>query len=236
MNNAVQLLSLIVEQMNNTFNYKMRRPDPKYIRLAVIIAAVLFVILLIGGYIAYTKREAILQHELVKAKAKAKSQYHLDLNIGSAHFTGLSTITCNNITIVPEGRDTLLNISHFDVRIKLLPLLFGKIKLANVDLQNGHLNLTDIKGVKNFDFLFKKKKDSTATHKADLSELSNNLINEVLYKIPDNLGMNNFLLSYTNDSTSFKILTKIAKIDDGDLTSTIKVNDTATWHFAGTMH
>jgi hypothetical protein len=236
MNNAVLLLPLIFEHMSDTLNNKMRRPNPKYIRLAVIVAAVLFVILLIGGYIAYTKREAILQHELVKAKAKAKSQYHLDLNIGSAHFTGLSTITCDNITIVPEGRDTLLNISHFDVRIKLLPLLFGKIKLANVDLQNGHLNLTDIKGVKNFDFLFKKKKDSTATHKSDLSELSNNLINEVLYKIPDNLGMNNFLLSYTNDSTNFKILTQVAKIDDGDLTSTIKVNDTATWHFAGTMH
>lgn len=216
----------------------MHRLNPKYIRLAGIIVASLFVILFIGGYIAYTKREAILQSEIVKAKAKAKKDYHLDLQIGSAHFTGLTTVTCTDITIVPENRDSLLSIKHFDVSIKLFPLLFGNIKLANVDLLNGHLNLTDIKGVKNFDFLFKKKADSTATHnKVDLSELSNNLIKEVLYKIPDNLVVNNFLVSFKNDTTQLKLLTQTAKIDDGDLTSTIKINDTvATWHFAGTMH
>ncbi|GAA4103154.1 biosynthetic peptidoglycan transglycosylase [Mucilaginibacter panaciglaebae] len=216
----------------------MRRLHPKYIRLAVIIAASLFVLLLIGGYIAYNKRESILQHEITKAKERAKKQYRLDLIIGSAHFTGLTTITCTDITIVPENRDSLLSIKHFDVSIKLFPLLFGNIKLANVDLLNGHLNLTDIKGVKNFDFLFKKKTDSTQTHtKVDLGELSNNLIKQVLYKIPDNLLVNNFLVSFTNDSTQLKLLTQTARIDDGQLSSTIKLNDTvATWHFSGTMH
>ncbi|MCC8424520.1 biosynthetic peptidoglycan transglycosylase [Mucilaginibacter sp. UR6-11] len=219
-------------------NSLMHRLNPKYIRLAGIVAASLLVILLIGGYIAYTKREGILQHEITKAKAKAKSLYHLNLQIGSAHFTGLTTITCTDITIVPENRDSLLTVKHFDVSIKLWPLLFGNIKLANVDLLNGHLNLTDLKGIRNFDFLFKKKADSTqARAKVDLSELSNNLIKQVLYKIPDNLIVNNFLVSFTNDSTKLKLLTQTAKIDDGDLTSTLKINDTvATWHFAGTMH
>ena len=97
--------------------------------------------------------------------------------------------------------------------IKLWPLLFGNVKLGNVVLQNGHLNLTDIKGVKNFDFLFRKKKDSTEMHtRADLGELADNLINEVLYKIPDNLDMQNFLVSFTNDSTSLKLLTQTAKL------------------------
>ncbi|MES2425680.1 MAG: biosynthetic peptidoglycan transglycosylase [Bacteroidota bacterium] len=216
----------------------MRRLKPKYIRIAGIVAATLFIVLLIGGYIAYSKREEILQHEIAKAKLKAKKEYNLNLQIGSAHFTGLTTVTCTDIIIVPENRDSLLNIKHFDVSIKLFPLLFGNIKLANVDLLNGHLNITDIKGVKNFDFLFKKKRDSTqTTNKSDLSELANNLVKQVLYKIPDNLVVNNFLVSFTNDSTQLKVLTQTAKIDDGDLTSTIKINDTvATWHFAGTMH
>jgi hypothetical protein len=216
----------------------MRRLNPKYIRIAVIVAVSLVVILLIGGFVAYSKREAILQHEIAKAKETAKSKYHLNLQIGAAHFTGLTTVTCTDIVIIPENRDSLLNIKHFDVSIKLFPLIFGNIKLANVDLLNGHLNLTDIKGIKNFDFLFKKKADSTQTHtKVDLSELSNNLIKQVLYKIPDNLLVNNFLISFTNDSTRLKLLTTTAKIDDGELTSTIKLNDTvATWHFSGTMH
>jgi hypothetical protein len=216
----------------------MRRLNPKYIRIAGIVAASLLILLLIGGFIAYGKREAILQSQIVKAKLKAKRQYNLNLEIGSAHFTGLTTVDVTDITIIPENRDSLLNVKHFQVSIKIWPLIFGNIKLADVNLENAYLNLTDIKGVKNFDFLFKKKQDSLKTHtKVDLSELSNNLIKQVLYKIPDNLNVNNFQVSFTNDTTRLKLLTETAKIDDGDLTSTIKINDTvATWHFSGIMH
>lgn len=212
--------------------------NPKYIRIAKIVGVVLLVILLIGGYIAYSKRESILQIELAKAKLKAKRDYNLDFKYASAKFVGLSTVEFKGLTIVPEGKDTLLKIDRFDVGIKLFPLLFGKVKLADVELENGHLNLTNLNGVKNFDFLFKHKTDSTATHtKVNLADLANNLVNEVLYKIPDNLNMSNFLLTYTGDSTNVKLLTKSAIIDGGKLTSTIVVNDTlGTWHFAGTLH
>src|SRR5437879_55091 len=171
----------------------MRRPISKYIRVAGIVAVFLIILLLIGGYIAYNKREAYLQSAISKAKLKAKKDYNLDVKIGSAHFTGLSTVSFSNITVVPDQRDSLLNINRFDVSIKLMPLLFGDIKLANVVFDNGHLNLTDIKGVKNFDFLFKKKKDTTEKKTStDLSELANNLMKQVLYKIPDNLDLKNF--------------------------------------------
>ncbi|TWJ03520.1 transglycosylase [Mucilaginibacter frigoritolerans] len=215
----------------------MRRLNPKYIRIAGIVVASLLVILLIGGYIAYSKREALLLHAIEKAKAKAKRNYNLDLEIGSAHFTGLSTVAFTDITVVPAQRDSLLSIKQFEVSVKILPLLFGEVKLAEVNLKDAHLNLTDINHVKNFDFLFKKKKDTTEKTKVNLAELSYNLVNQVLYKIPDDLSVNNFLISFKNDSSSFKLLTQTAAIKDGQLTSTININDgAATWHFAGRMH
>ncbi len=216
----------------------MRRPNPKYIRIALIVLASIVIILLIGGYIAYSKREAILQKAITKAQAKAKHDYNLDLKIGSAHFTDLSTVAFTDISIVPLQRDSLLSIKRFEVSVKLMPLIYGDIKLADVILADGHLNLTDINHVKNFDFLFKKKKDTTEnSSKVDLSELSNNLINQLLYKIPDNLTLNNFLVSFKGDSTSLKMLTKTALIKNGQLTSTIILNDgEATWHFEGRLH
>lgn len=216
----------------------MRRVNPKYIRIAGIIAASLIIILLIGGYIAYSKREALLQHEIVKAKEQAKKSYNLDLEIGSATFNGLSTVAFNNITIVPAQRDSLLSIKKFEISVKLLPLIIGDIKLGDMILQDAHLNLTDINHVKNFDFLFKKKKDTTEnTSKVDLSELASRLINEVLYKIPDNLNLKNFLVSFKNDSVDYKVLTQSALIKDGRLTSTINLNNgEATWHVDGRMH
>jgi hypothetical protein len=216
----------------------MHRPNSKYIRIAGIIAICLIILFLIGGYIAYTKRGAFLQSAISKAKLKAKKDYNLDLEIGSAHFIGLSTVSFSDITIVPDKRDSLLSIKKFDISIKLMPLIFGNVKLANVVLDNGHLNLTDIKGVRNFDFLFKKKKDTTEKKtRADLSELANNLMKQVLYKIPDDLDLKNFLVTFKNDSAGVKLLAQTAVIKDGKLSSTIKVDDgAATWHFAGKMH
>jgi len=216
----------------------MRRPIPKYIRIGGIVVISLIILLLIGGYIAYGKREAILQKEIAKAKEKAKKDYNLNVNIGSAHFTGLATVSLSDITVVPDQRDSLLSIKKFDVSIKIIPLLFGNVKLADVVLDNGHLNLTDVKGIKNFDFLFKKKKDTTEKkERADLSVLANNLVKQVLYKIPDDLDLRNFLITFKKDSAGIKLLAQSAVIKDGKLSSTIKVNDTlATWHFAGKMH
>jgi hypothetical protein len=140
---------------------------------------------------------------------------------------------------VPKDRDSLLRIHKLDIDVKLLPLIVGNIKLADVTLEDGFLNLTKIKGVANYDFLFKKKKDrdSTSKSKVNLADLSYKLINEVLYKIPEDLQLKNFSIAYREDSTRVKLLTQTALIDDGDLTSTIRVNDgESTWHLAGKMH
>jgi hypothetical protein len=215
-----------------------KRINPKYIRAAGIILAVIVVIVLVCGYIAYSKREELLQRQLAKAELKAKRDYNLDIKIGSANFTGLNTVAFSDISIVPENRDSLLNIKTLSVTVKLMPLILGEVKLADVSLEDGHLNLTDVNKVKNFDFLFKKKKDTTETsNKLNIADLANNLIKEFLYKIPDNLNLKNFLVTVTADTSHLKLLTTTAEISNGILTSTIIVDDnTATWHFTGKLH
>ena len=217
----------------------MQRIKPKYIRIGGIVLATLLIIVLIAGYIAYSKREAFLQKELVSAEVKAKRDYNLDIKIGSANFTGLNTVSFSDITIVPQDRDSLLAIKKLSVSVKLMPLIIGEVKLGEVTLDDAHLNLTDINKVKNFDFLFKKKKDTTANtdSKLNLADLANHLINQFLYKIPDDLNLKNFLLTYTSDTSHLKLLTTTATIKGGNLTSTIIVDDgQATWHFVGKMH
>jgi len=136
----------------------MKRLNPKYIRIAAYILVPLILILLIGGYIAYSKRGALLEKAIDKAKLKAKRDYNLDVKIGSAQFTGLSTVAFSDISIVPDGRDSLLNIKNFSVSVRIMPLLLGEVKLSDVVLQDGFIHLINKNGVKNFDFLFKKKK------------------------------------------------------------------------------
>ncbi len=216
----------------------MHRPNPKYIRIALIVFASLIIVLIVGGVVAYSKRETLLQSMIAKAKAKAKREYNLDVKIGGAHFTGFSTVSFAGISIVPFQRDSLLRINTFEVSVKLLPLIFGNVKLSDVSLQNGFVNLTSKNGVRNFDFLFKKKRDSTTTKsKVDLGELANNVVNDILYKIPDNLNLKNFNITFADDSNQVKLAMTAARINDGKLTSTINVNNgESIWHFAGIMH
>ena len=57
-------------------NLKNIHINPKYIRIAAIVLASFFVLLLAGGYIAYSKRETLLQKAIAKAKEKARSTYN----------------------------------------------------------------------------------------------------------------------------------------------------------------
>lgn len=158
----------------------------KYLKIGAWVLGVFLLLLVSLGAIAYSKREALLKKMIAKAIAKADKDYGLDVKIGSAGFSGLSAVRMRNISVVPKDRDTLSTINDITVGVKLFPLLFGNVKLSEINLDKGKLNIVLRDTLTNLDFILKrKKKDSTtSSNKVALSDLANNLLNEVLYKIP----------------------------------------------------
>jgi hypothetical protein len=212
----------------------------KYYKIGAWVLGVFFLLLISLGAIAYSKREALLKKMMAKAIAKAKKEYGLTVRIGKAGFSGLSTVSMESISVVPKDRDTLTSIHDLTIGIKLFPLLFGNVKLSEIKLNDGKFNVVIRDTLTNLDFILKRKsKDSTsaAKTKVDLSELADNLLNQVLYKIPDDMEIKNFMMQLNdNDTASLKFLTSSATIDNGKLESTIFVNDTvAKWHVAGKL-
>lgn len=208
----------------------------KYLKIGAWVLGVFLIICIALGAVAYSKREALLKKMVAKAISKANKDYGLDVKIGSAGFTGMSTVKMTNISVVPKDRDTLSNISELSVGVKLFPLIFGDVKLAEVGLSNGFVNVVFRDSTSNIDFILKrKKKDSTEnTGKANLPEIANNLLNQVLYKIPDDMDMKNMVFSFNDHDTAKLSFATTATIDDGDLKSTINVNEgESTWHVDG---
>ncbi|TZF85850.1 penicillin-binding protein (plasmid) [Pedobacter sp. BS3] len=207
----------------------------KYVRAGIITIAVLLVILITGIMIAYNKRESILQATLQKAIRKAKTEYHLNLSVDKARFDGLQTVVFDNITVVPENRDSLAHISKLRVGVKLFPLLFGNVKFGELELSDGRISLIKRDSLRNYDFLFRKKnQDTTARTKLNLAELANNLLNKLLNKIPDNMDIRNFDLSYVGNKDSLRFFVSTATIKNGELRSTIQVNNNeSVWHAQG---
>jgi len=208
----------------------------KYLKIGAWVLGIFLIVCVALGAVAYSKREALLKKMVAKAIAKADKDYGLDVKIGSAGFTGLSTVKMTAISVVPKERDTLSNISELSVGVKLWPLIFGNVKLAELKLNNGFVNVVLKDSTTNIDFLLKrKKKDSTATkNKVNLADIASNILNEVLYKIPDDMDVKNMVFKLNDNDTAKLSFATVATIDGGDLKSTINVNGgEATWHLDG---
>jgi hypothetical protein len=212
----------------------------KYIKVGAWILGVLLLLLFILGSIAYSKREALLKQMIAKAITKADADYGLTIKIGTAGFSGLSTVHMEDIAVVPQDRDTLTTIKDLTIGVKLWPLLFGNVKLAEIGLNTGRVSVVLRDSLTNLDFILKRKKKDKKdnTSKIDLSEIAHNVMNQVLDKIPDNMEIKNLLFTLNdNDTAKLDFLTTTATIDDGDLKSTILVNkDQATWHVNGKVN
>lgn len=210
-----------------------------------ITGGILLSLLLIAGVgigIAFSKRESLLQTALDKITRKAERDYNLDLKIGDAHFTGLTSVAFSNISVVPQDRDSLARIQQVEVSVRLWPLLVGKIGLSTLSLENARIQVIKRDSLTNVDFLLRSRKDSSATttttatrRKTDLADVAENLIDNVLSKIPDDLDVKNLdVVGIDNDDT-LRLFTQTATIHNEQVKSTILLNgNEAIWHLDGT--
>ncbi|WP_234461813.1 biosynthetic peptidoglycan transglycosylase [Pedobacter segetis] len=194
---------------------------------------------LIGITIAFNKRQSLLDAAIAKAIKKAKTDYDLNVKINSYGFSGLSKVHFQNVSIVPDQKDTLAKINDLEVGVKLFPLIFGSVKISELAIHKALVFLIKKDSISNYDFLFKRKNKDTLDNnpKVDLSELANKLLNQALDKIPDDMDIKDFLITYNQDTTHFSLLTESATITNGNVNSTIKYNkNQAVWHVAGTAN
>ncbi len=208
----------------------------KYLKIGAWVLGVFLIVCISLGAVAYTKREALLKKMVAKAIAKADKDYGLEVKIGSAGFTGLSTVKMTAISVVPKERDTLSNIGELSIGVKLFPLIFGNVKLSEVKMSDGFVSVVLKDSTTNIDFILKrKKKDSTENKgKSNLAEVANNILNQVLYKIPDDMDLKNVVFKFNDHDTARLSFATAAVIDGGDLKSTINVNNgESTWHVDG---
>jgi hypothetical protein len=205
-------------------------------KYAIITLSVLLLLFFGTAGIAFFKRDALLNSIVAKAISKAKNKYNLNVKIGSYEFDGLSAVHFSNISVVPEERDSLASIANVTVGVKLMPLIFGDVKIAKLDLNDALISLVKQDSISNFDFLFKKDTLSqTKKSELDLADLANKLIHQALDKIPDDMVIKNFKITFKEDTTNFSVFTESATIEDKEVKSKIIINnDFATWHVVGT--
>ncbi|RZK49028.1 MAG: penicillin-binding protein [Pedobacter sp.] len=222
------------------FEINKIRLQPRHKKIILWTLGILGALLIVGGITAYFMRESVFQKVLTRAIQKADRDYHVKLAVQKSGFTGLSTVYLENLTVVPENRDTLVNIADLKVSVKIFPLLFGQIKLSDLHLNKGLVQIVKRDSLSNIDFLFKKKDDKNTdslSKRTPLSEIANNLLNEILYKIPDDMAIQDFkFLMQSHEQVELALYSKKSNIINGNLDAEVIVDGNfATWKFTGKL-
>ena len=190
----------------------------------------------IGAGVAYSQREKLLNVAIDRAVKKAKRDYALTVRIGSVKFTGLTELALTNISVVPQDRDSLVRLDAVLVGVRIWPLVMGKVSLSNLTLNNGFVQVVKRDSLTNLDTILKRRRrDSTTTRRADLSDVAENLIDNLLTKIPDDLNVQNLDLRLIDNDEKITLLADRFQIDNERVSSTLRLNRyEAMWHVTGT--
>lgn len=210
----------------------------KKVRIVLLVLSGLFLVAIISVFVF---RTSILHSIIQKVIASEKRKHSLDIKINEASFVGFSTVELKGISVVPENRDTLIRIDQFKVSVSVFPLIFGHIKIDELSSSNGIVNVVHKDGYRNFDFLFKKKEPSDTVKKdqsgLDLASLADNVLNELLYKVPNNMSIKNYRLNVIDDELNFTVLADDVNIDDHQLNSKFILNNNESiWHMEGQLY
>jgi hypothetical protein len=210
----------------------------KRLKKTLIITSISLTILVLGGIaVLFAKRNALLKTAINKVVIKAKNSYHLQVTIKQASFTGLSTVNFGGVSVVPLGRDTFANLHQVSIGVKLFPLLWGDIKIGELNIYGAKITLIKKDSTTNYDFLLNKKPTDTLNKpKLNLADLGYKLLHKTLDKVPDDMDIKNFLVSFNSDTTHINFLLPKATIKNGKLKSTLVLNkNEAVWHIDGDL-
>ncbi len=210
----------------------------KKVRVAIY---VLLGLLLLGFILMVAFRQSILERVIAKIAASEKKKHQLEIKIEKASFVGLSTVEFKNISVVPDSADTLLRINQFKVSIAIWPLFIGNVKIDELHSDGAVLNIIHKDGKRNFDFLLKNKEPKDTVKKdnsgIDLANVADNLINDLLYKVPSDMSITNYLLNVVDNEHAFTIHADAITINDHQLNSTLVLNNNeSVWHMQGAVY
>ncbi|HMR19380.1 MAG TPA: penicillin-binding protein, partial [Sphingobacterium sp.] len=197
-------------------------------------------LLLLGIVLAIglSKREGILRQAVAKIQNKLKKDYQIDFSIGSYRFDGLTSVVFDRVALVPEQRDALATIRQLGVSVRVLPLLWGEVRIGNLEVADGRVMFVKGDSTSNYDFLFRKQKQDTVLverpSERNFAEWTERIANQVFSQIPKDLKLQNFEIAYADSRIKQKIRIPEATIDGGNFETTLFLNEhDAEWVLQG---
>lgn len=111
--------------------------------------------LLVGGLWIFRNR--ILNRLTEKKIAQVEQRYGLDVHYESLRFEGTGRLSLGGLSVVPEGRDTLLTLRSAAFDLGFWQLLKGNVEVRNVYMDGLTVSFVKENQTANYDFLFRSR-------------------------------------------------------------------------------
>ncbi|HEY0091646.1 MAG TPA: biosynthetic peptidoglycan transglycosylase [Flavobacterium sp.] len=188
-------------------------------RWAIIAAKVtaVIVLILVIGYFAF--RNMALQKVIAKVQSKTQTEYNSKFSVANASFSGISSISLNNVALIPNNADTIFRVDGLSTEVNLVQLLFGKVQLRKLQLKNGYVQYVKKGDIRNIDAFIKKKGDTISTsdpsdNKKDYATKTYKILSQVLNLVPTEMQLQNLAFRINdNGKKASVIFTKMDLVD-----------------------
>jgi hypothetical protein len=166
------------------------------------------VIFLIFISVLWISRKIFFKYVFDKLIVKTEKRFDLDIQVKEANLKGLSTVYLTKLKVNTKEGKNIANSDSISLNIKLLPLIFGKVRISCLSVYNTHVNL-NIEILRNL-----KNKNNTqisidSTDKKIAETNYAGFINDLTEKfynfLPREIIIRNTSLSYSHDSINASV-------------------------------
>lgn len=221
--------------------------NKKILKQAVaLLVKTIVVVLVLGITLYFSLRGYLLNRAIEKVAAKFKTEYQCNFHVEYAGFKGISGLRLSGISITPEGKDTLLRVNYFSTSIRFWYAIFGDIRVADLSMKDGYLQLIKNGDYRNFDNFLKKKdldtsgmEEDNRAQKINYAEVAYNLLDKFFEKVPNEVWVQHFKVALQDDDRNVSFNLNELSLNQEIFDSYMKVQSGSSsqeWQVAGRVN
>ena len=183
----------------------------------------------------YLYRNTLLQSIVSKRTARIEQVHGLKIHYEKMEMKELNKIILQQLSIVPNKRDTLLTLKSAIIKLSFWKLLTREIEIRHVTVNDLSLAFIKQDSIANYDFLFKKgtkQFPQAAVNEANYSERINKLLNLCFGFLPENGKLNHICITEQKNKNFVSITLPSFIIKENHFQSDINIQeDTLSQHW-----
>ncbi len=193
-----------------------------------------FLLTAVAGYLI--GRTWILERVYTKLQQQFSARYQVQFHCENLRFSGFANISSGPVTLVPEGRDTLFSCKSFQLNIRMLPLLIGKLRTSSVNMESPRCHINRFPGQENY-LGFRRKLSGNAGKESGTAAVGG--MEDLLRMLPDNLHFSRANVKVSDSMFGFQAYTPELAVTDGQLDARVELEQDSLhfqWRLGGNFH